>query len=885
MSLRVTCPECSAAFSVDDGMRGKKVRCRECDYAFTASYRRDDDDDDDDRPAAPPATKGKGGLIAVLLIGAASLGLLGLVCTGLAAALYFTLRSDEPVQVVHNGPPVIMPPDLGQNFPNPDNNGGPIVVQDQDNEHPVVNPNPDPNPNPNVDPKPAAPGQIDAATRERVKESTVYLRVRMPNGGIAEGSGFFAAEPGIVITNAHVLGMRLANSRPPENVDVVVRAGQPGEQTLRGTILGVDRVDLAVIRVQGNNLPPPLAVESAATLGETQNVYAFGFPLGKRLGTEISISPGVVSSLRKGRTGRYEQVQFNGDMAPGNSGGPVVDAAGRVVGIAVAIIKGTRINFAIAGDMVKPILDGRVQHTTFGERFQDGAQVKLPIKYELLNPLGRVNSVRVDVWTGSPGADRPPSFQLPPAQPGDSAVQSMTFPCTAGIAYGDVPLPTVPPGQAIWVRPVLLGPGERYLTAKTLPPSTDAPLQRIAADVHVRLKPPDERTLKIKSEMRLSIFEGKNEMSKALKLEADVLETVSTHEKGTEIRLSIGPNRFTDEIDGRPPAIFPTHLSTQLRSLSPSFLVDPTGRIQTFIYPNVNPRLPEKDDLEFMRDRVCNMFEETCISMPNRMVNPLETWPVRVLKLMTGKDRIKKRRVDLFLTCKYEGVRTDNNRRMAFIGLTGIVKDRDKAEANPLGMGKVTGRALFDLDGGFIANVHLALASEMDFDGIDLALTEDIDVSRIAGNPLGIKAVVVAKKNPDPKTDPKAAPKTDPKTDPKADPKAAVVIKKVLNTTAVLTKNDFLGPNGRKHKAHDVKLQAGTTYVIEMKQAPGSPINPFLMLMDPTGKEVAKDDDSGGNKDAKITYTAERAGTYRVIATTRIGIQVGAYQLAVNAKD
>src|SRR5947209_4739242 len=257
----------------------------------------------------------------------------------------------------------------------------------------VVDPGPkaDPNPNPKADP---APPRIKGETVEKVKASSVYLHVRLPNGAECEGSGFFAIEPGIVITNAHVIGMMTATSRPPAAVDVVVAAGQPGEQKFNATVLGVDRfTDLAVMRVAGEKLPPPLPVESAASLAELHNVYYFGFPLGKQLGTEISVGAGRITSVRKDpATLSPVQVQFDGNMQPGNSGGPVTDSAGRVVGIAVAIIPGKNINFAVAGDMIKSIIDGRLDELPhYGERYRAGKDVNLPVKYHLINPLDRVH--------------------------------------------------------------------------------------------------------------------------------------------------------------------------------------------------------------------------------------------------------------------------------------------------------------------------------------------------------------------------------------------------------------------------------------------------------------------------------------------------------------
>src|SRR5262249_20087611 len=116
--------------------------------------------------------------------------------------------------------------------------------------------------------------------------------------------------------------------------------------------------DLAVLSLQGDlsRLPPPLPVASAAELTELQNVYIFGLPFGTQLGKAITVSKSSVSALRRSG-GVLKQVQVNGGMNPGNSGGPVTDARGVVVGVSVAGITGTQINFAVPGDFIRPLVE------------------------------------------------------------------------------------------------------------------------------------------------------------------------------------------------------------------------------------------------------------------------------------------------------------------------------------------------------------------------------------------------------------------------------------------------------------------------------------------------------------------------------------------------
>ncbi len=565
-------------------------------------------------------------------------------------------------------------------------------------------------------------------------------------------------------------------------------------------------------------------------------------------------------------------------MQPGNSGGPVVDSAGRVIGIAVAIIPGKNIDFAVAGDMVKPIIDGRIDDVPrFGERYQDGNDIKMPVKLHLINPLGRVASVRVDVWAGNAGPVRPGAVPAagaaPPVPlPGDGPVASTAFAVVDGRATGDVVLPTLQPGQVIWMRPVLTGTAERYLAAKPLPPYPYPPLERVAANLQMKLDKPGERTLKMKDLTQITLQQGKMTMSEGLRFDADVLEVLTLEPRGPNLRLTIGRNRFSDELNGKQIAMSPA-ASQRLRMLSPNFLTHPTGRLRERGNPLLPP-LPKihRDDLEMRYNRICNAFELTSVYMPNRTLNAHESWPANI-PTVAGTGAHKKV-VDLQLNWTYEGARTNAGRREAVISLLGQVRSRDAKEVEPLGL--VRGRVVFDIEAGMATEVAMHISTEIDtHTQARMLVTEDVTLLRTAGNTQNI--VAFGKKQP--AADPKPPPKVNPEPPP-------VVNRTLLNLRSILSKNDLLGPNGRKHKSHDVQMQAGKTYVIEMKQVPGSSINPFLLLLDPAGKEVARDDDSGGAKNAKITYTAPRPGRYHVLATTRIGTQWGgAYQISVTLKN
>src|SRR5262249_21749758 len=157
-------------------------------------------------------------------------------------------------------------------------------------------------------------GVIPREARQRVKKATVYIQVTMADGSVASGTGFFGVpdSPNLVMTNAHVVGMITPDSKPPREIEVRIHSVQPEEQRMSGRVLGVDRSsDLAVIEVDRNDgLPTPLVVKSAKGLEELDKLYTFGFPLGERLGKEITIRDTSVSSLRK-KNGALDRIQVN----------------------------------------------------------------------------------------------------------------------------------------------------------------------------------------------------------------------------------------------------------------------------------------------------------------------------------------------------------------------------------------------------------------------------------------------------------------------------------------------------------------------------------------------------------------------------------------------
>ncbi len=166
---------------------------------------------------------------------------------------------------------------------------------------------------------------------ERVGPSVVSIAVgrggRARSGPDGEGSGVAIAPDGYLVTNSHVVhGAREVEARFTDGRKLAAR------------IVGDDpATDLALVRVAASGLPHVELGEAALRAG--QLVVAIGNPLG----FQSTVSAGVVSALGRslrGRDGRLIEnvIQHTAALNPGNSGGPLVDGRGHLVGINTAMI-------------------------------------------------------------------------------------------------------------------------------------------------------------------------------------------------------------------------------------------------------------------------------------------------------------------------------------------------------------------------------------------------------------------------------------------------------------------------------------------------------------------------------------------------------------------
>ena len=182
----------------------------------------------------------------------------------------------------------------------------------------------------------------------------------------AVGTAFVFDPSGLILTNNHVI---------EQASEIRVIFGQQ-KREMPATVVGRDRpTDIAVLRVDAKDLAfVPLGDSGAVRVGD------WAVAIGNPFGLSHTVSVGIISA--KGRTnqdvrglddsGYYDFLQTDASINPGNSGGPLLDVAGRAIGINTAIRpQANSIGFAVPIDMVKELLprllkDGRIRRSAIG---------------------------------------------------------------------------------------------------------------------------------------------------------------------------------------------------------------------------------------------------------------------------------------------------------------------------------------------------------------------------------------------------------------------------------------------------------------------------------------------------------------------------------------
>jgi len=223
--------------------------------------------------------------------------------------------------------------------------------------------------------------QTVAAVAEQVSPSVVKIAVqgtdppserdprrgrpappRQPGESSGSGSGFLMTPDGYVLTNSHVV-------HGAKRISAIFQDGQRAPAHLVGDD---PQTDVALIRIEGSHLPA-LSFGDSSTLRVGQLAIAVGNPYG----FDCTVTAGVVSALGRSlrtNTGHLidDVIQTDAALNPGNSGGPLVDSRGQVIGVNTAMIMPAQgICFAIAANTVSFVMgkllhEGRVRRSYLG---------------------------------------------------------------------------------------------------------------------------------------------------------------------------------------------------------------------------------------------------------------------------------------------------------------------------------------------------------------------------------------------------------------------------------------------------------------------------------------------------------------------------------------
>ena len=192
---------------------------------------------------------------------------------------------------------------------------------------------------------------------ERVGPAVVFIETDN-----TKGTGMFIESTGFVLTNAHVVtGVSTAKINLSNN------------RTLIALVVGRDeKVDLAILKVDGDNFPK-VELGDSDKIVQGDEVFALGYPFG--LEGDVSFKEGTIS--RKISDGEFVFLETSVEIYPGNSGGPLVDKYGQVIGVNTAIF-GKNIKGVVIGETIKFAIPINIAKIHISE-LKNGRVVLLPV--------------------------------------------------------------------------------------------------------------------------------------------------------------------------------------------------------------------------------------------------------------------------------------------------------------------------------------------------------------------------------------------------------------------------------------------------------------------------------------------------------------------------
>jgi len=386
----------------------------------------------------------------------------------------------------------------------------------------------------------------------------------------------------------------------------------------------------------------------------------------------------------------------------------------------VAIIRTTRINFAIPGDAVLQLQNGRIARRSVGIPYLDAGAVRVPVAVHMLDPLHRVRKVSVNLWVGDPGRERPPSSSPPSPRKTDGARTTvpLAYQPKEAIGAGMLTLPELPDGKVYWLQAVYEDARGVSRWDVATPYHAPPAVERKPASL-ISKPTTKERPLALHRDTTLRFshwVEGLYEVG--VKQETRWKEIQRPGAQSGELDVQRTYSGLTLDVRynrGKPQASpLPPQLASHLSTLSSNLRLDADLRVQG---EQLNPALDTKDsstrsNLTGLHTLTQQTLDTLSIVLPGKLMQPGEKWKpsiARPIQLETFDIGVS-RSGTLEWSCTYAGIRSRDGREEAVVALDGIVRDAADVQQEPLGSG--SGMAIIDLDSGSVVRLEATIRLE-----------------------------------------------------------------------------------------------------------------------------------------------------------------------------